>query len=162
MSVAENIHIARTKARQDHFPAWLENLIIVAILLVIAHTIIDDLSIVLNWSGRTRDIIMILGFTFDLFFTAEFVGRGIVSSRTTGFANYIKYERGWVDALSSVPLLLLVSGPAFVYYIIGAESDSAFVGFLSVLKTAKAIRVTRILRLIRIIKLFGKIQNTES
>jgi len=149
---------------QDLFKPIIENIILVAILLVIVHTIVEDLAIVYSWPHQTVVILAFVGFFFDLLFTAEFIGRStIVSKRGKGhFMHYIKYQRGWIDALSSVPLLLLVSGPTVVFFLIGDAQVAMGLSFLSILKTAKAIRVTRILRLIRIIKLFGKIQNTES
>ncbi len=157
----EGIHLSKSH-RQDHFPAWLENLIIVAIIFVIVQTILDDVAIAFHWSHSSRQMLTIAGFAFDLFFTAEFLARSVVSARTTGFMHYLRAQRGWVDLLSSVPLLLLVSGPAVLLIYLGDEHDAMGMGFFSVLKTAKAIRVTRILRLIRIVKLFGRIQNTES
>ncbi|MDH4262835.1 MAG: hypothetical protein OEV78_07320 [Spirochaetia bacterium] len=150
------------EVNKDHFPSVIENLIIITIVLVIGHTIIEDLGAVYNWSHKTMTAIMIAGFLFDLFFTMEFIARSLISKKNNEFGFYIKYQRGWVDALSSIPLLLLVSGPAMFMLLSGSESESIGFGFFSILKTAKAIRVTRILRLIRVLKLFGKIQNTDS
>ena len=157
----QGIHLSKSH-HQDHFPAWLENVIILVIVLVIAQTILDDVAVAFHWSHDVRQQLVLAGFFFDLFFTAEFLARSVVSARTTGFGDYIKHQRGWVDCLSSVPLLFLVSGPAVALILLGAEQDTLGLGFFSVLKTAKAIRVTRILRLIRVIKLFGRIQNTDS
>jgi len=150
------------KQLSDHFPPIIENIIIGMILMVVIFTVVEDLAMVYNWPIRTVRILVLISFIFDIFFTAEFAGRSIISARRGMFKEYILHQRGWIDALSSFPLLLLVSLPAVLYYfsIIGAEG--AGFSFLSILKTAKAIRVTRILRLIRIIKIFGKIQNTES
>jgi len=147
---------------RDHFPPVIENIIILVIVMVIGHTLIEDLGTVYNWSHHTMSIILIAGFLFDLFFTMEFAARSLISHKENRFMFYIKYQRGWIDALSSIPLLLLVSGPGIIMLILGSESDTMGAGFFSILKTAKAIRVTRVLRLIRILKLFGKIQNTES
>jgi hypothetical protein len=150
------------EVNRDHFPSIIENIIILAIVLVIGHTIIEDLAAVYNWPHSAVTILLITGFFFDLFFTMEFTARSLISNKNNGFRFYIKHQRGWVDALSSIPLLLLVSGPALIMYLTGSESEAAGLGFFSILKTAKAIRVTRILRLIRVLKLFGKIQNTDS
>ena len=149
-------------ASNDHFPPLLENIIILVIVLVIGHTILEDLGTVYNWPHKTMVKLLIAGFLFDLFFTMEFSARSFISWKKGQFQMYIKYQRGWVDALSSIPLLLLVSGPALLMLVIGDNSDAAGMGFFSILKTAKAIRVTRVLRLIRVLKLFGKIQNTDS
>ncbi|MDH4199309.1 MAG: hypothetical protein OEV66_02925, partial [Spirochaetia bacterium] len=147
---------------KDHFPAVVENIIIVTIILVIIHTLMEDIGAVYNWPHTTMNILGVTGFLFDLFFTLEFTARSLVSQKRGHFEYYIKYQRGWVDGLSSIPLLLLVSGPAVILLLMGSGSDAMGFGFFSILKTAKAIRVTRILRLIRVLKLFGKIQNTDS
>jgi len=152
----------RHEANRDHFPSIIENIIIVAIVCVIGHTIIEDLGAVYNWPHKTMATILVVGFFFDLFFSMEFIARALISKKRDEFGYYMKYQRGWVDALSSIPLLLLVSGPGVIMLLNGSEGDSFGMGFFSILKTAKAIRVTRILRLIRVLKLFGKIQNTDS
>jgi len=150
------------KHLSDHFPPILENIIIGMILMVVVFTVVEDLAMVYNWSIRTVRLLVLGSFIFDLFFTAEFAGRSIISARRGMFKEYIFHQRGWIDALSSFPLLLLVSLPAVLYYFSIIDAEGVGFSFLSILKTAKAIRVTRILRLIRIIKIFGKIQNTES
>lgn len=147
---------------QDHFPEIIETFIILAIVLVIVHTLLDELSIIYSWSHEAHINIVVTGFIFDLIFTVEFFGRMMVARRLHSVGQYITAERGWVDGLTSVPLLLLVSGPAMVLYFSGHEAAGAGLQFLHILKSAKAIRVTRVLRLIRVVKLFGKIQNTDS
>ncbi|RME92203.1 MAG: hypothetical protein D6767_03705, partial [Candidatus Hydrogenedentota bacterium] len=147
---------------KDHFPAWLENIIIILILAVVVHTVLEDLALIYEWKHSTVVGLTIAGFLFDFLFTAEFVARSIISHKRGQLRLYIQYHRGWIDFLSSIPLLLFVSGPAVLVLMIGHEEAGATLGFLSVLKTAKAIRVTRILRLIRIVKIFGRIQNTDS
>ncbi len=146
----------------DHFPKAIEYFIMVAIVLVIVLIIVEELAIIYHWPHKWIEYLLITAFCFDLLFTIEFAGRSFISARHGHFWYYIRAQRGWVDFLTSIPLLLLVSGPA-VYLIFFADAgEGTFVTALTILKTAKAIRVTRILRLVRIIKLFGKIQNTES
>lgn len=147
---------------QDHFSPLIEYLVIFVIILVIFHTMIEEIATILVWDHSTVNRIVIAGFFFDLFFSVEFIARGITSSRDEGFKTYFFSERGWIDALSSIPLLLLVSGPSVFMILLGIESGNPAFEYLHILKTAKAIRVTRVLRLIRVVKLFGKIQNTES
>ena len=151
------------KHKGDHFPEFVETLIIFVILLVIAHTVLEELSIIYHWDHRWIQNLTIAAFAFDAIFTLEFFGRSIISLREEGFVHYLRSERGWIDFLTSIPLLLFVSGPA-LYLILSHSDEGASKAFqiLVVLKTAKAIRVTRVLRLIRVIKLFGKIQNAES
>jgi hypothetical protein len=133
-----------------------------AILLVIVHTFIFELSIARHWDVFARDILIVSGFVFDLFFTIEFLVRSALSAKKTSILDYWLYERGWVDFLSSVPLLVLDSGPAAYMILTGHVQAESLIGVLNVLKVVKAIRVTRILRLVRIIKIFGKIHNASS
>ena len=146
----------------DHLPGFIETGIILLIILVIGHTITEDIAVIYHWDHRCMFYLTVAGFVFDLIFTAEFAARSIITLKHGHFKHYITQERGWIDALTSFPLLLLVSGPALVVYLTDAHAEGAFFSFLIILKTAKAIRVTRVLRLIRVIKIFGKIQNTES
>lgn len=147
------------------FVAVLENFIIVAIVLVIVQTFLHEYSRVAHWSLRTRNILTISGFVFDLIFSVEFIVRLTASIRRgDGAMAYINFGRGWVDLLSSLPLLLLDSGPALflLLFATGQQEAAAGIGVLNVLKVVKAVRVTRILRLLRVIKIFGKIHNAES
>lgn len=159
-----SIHLQKHhKVTHDHFPEWLEAFIIFAIIAVVGVTIVEDVAIMKHWDIRSLFIITAITFGFDVFFSLEFTARAVITSRRGEFRKYFLGERGWIDLLSSFPLMLLISGPALLFYLLNdPDSEAAAFGFLSVLKTAKAIRVTRILRLIRILKIFGKIQNTDS
>lgn len=148
---------------RDHFPAILENFILVVIVLVVIVSLLDDLAMYYAWGTDFLRVIIILSFIFDTIFTAEFTARSIISNKRGDFNYYILHQRGWVDFLTSIPLLLFVSGPMIIIMLMGDSGEQASAGdFLVILKTAKAIRVTRILRLIRVVKIFGKIQNSES
>lgn len=140
----------------------LENFIIVAIILVIVQTFVYELCILLHWQVRVRDMLMISGLCFDALFTSEFIVRGIASGRRREFVRYFLHERGWVDFISSVPLLLLDSVPSVYMMLAGHIHGDSAMGVMNALKIVKAIRITRILRLLRIIKIFGKIHNVES
>ena len=140
----------------------LENIIIVAIILVIIQTFLHELTIFLHWSIQWRNIMLFSGLFFDVLFTIEFIVRTIAAGRGNHLLSYWIHERGWVDFLSSVPLLILDSGPAAYLYFSGTIHDDSSIGVLNVLKVVKAVRVTRILRLVRIIKIFGKIHNADS
>jgi hypothetical protein len=132
-------------------------------VLVIVQTFLDEYSRYAHWTVDTRNILLYTGFLFDLIFSIEFTLRSIWSKHEKGFFHYLIHERGWIDFLSSFPLLLLDSGPAIYLLFFGHlhESPSAL-EVINIFKVIKAIRVTRILRLIRIIKIFGKIHNAES
>ncbi len=140
-----------------------ENFIIVAIILVIIQTFMHEYAIYAHWGIFARHVILIFGFCFDLIFSIEFLIRSVITSKKGSLKDYWFYERGWVDFLSSLPLLLLDSGPTMYLLAMGGLHDgSSATDVVNVLKVVKAVRVTRILRLVRIIKIFGKIQNTES
>ncbi|MBI3396005.1 MAG: ion transporter [Spirochaetia bacterium] len=147
---------------QDHLPEWIETSIIILILLVVGHTVLEELAVIYHWSHIWHIRLAYAAFAFDLIFSAEFAARTIVTARRGHFKRYITAERGWLDMLTSFPLLLLVSGPTLYLLTVGADTGGAGMQFLVILKTAKAIRVTRILRLLRVIKIFGRIQNTNS
>ncbi|MDA3899896.1 MAG: hypothetical protein PF637_05185 [Spirochaetes bacterium] len=141
----------------------LENFIFICIVLVLIQTFLDDFSVMRSWSVEWRNILLISGFTFDLIFSIEFITRSIANATQKKFVDYFAYRRGWIDFLSSLPLLLLNSGPSLYILLYGdIKGAVAGVGILNALKVVKAIRVTRVLRLIRIVKIFGKIHNTES
>ncbi len=146
----------------DHFSPLVENIIIFGIFLVIILMLVEDIAAIFHWSHQTIVYLTVAAFIFDLLFSVEFVIRSIVSKKRNSFKYYITHQRGWIDFLSSFPLLFFFSGPAVIAYLFGSGEGGLALGFFMILKTAKAIRVARILRLIRLIKLFGKIQNTES
>lgn len=142
--------------------SFFENFILVAIVLVIVQTFLDDFSRISYWSVQTRTILLISGFVFDIIFSLEFSFRTFFAYRDSKITSYWLYKRGWVDFISSFPLLILNSGPAMYFLFFGAGTSDAHVGVFAVAKIAKAVRITRILRLLRIMKVFGKIQNASS
>lgn len=140
----------------------LENVVLIAIVLVLVQTFLEDLATVLSWAVQTRRLLLVAGFVFDLFFTIEFVVRSYDAWRYRRFGDYLWMERGWIDFLASVPLLLLNSGPSLLAMIVGGVSIVGVGGMLNVLKVVKAIRIARVLRLLRVLKIFRRIKNTDS
>lgn len=140
----------------------LENVVIVAIVLVLVQTFLEDLATVLMWSVSVRQTLMILGFIFDVFFTVEFIVRGYDAWRYDRFGEYFWFDRGWIDFLASVPLLVFNSGPAVLALLAGGVSIVGVGGMLNVLKVVKAIRIARVLRLLRVLKIFRRIKNADS
>lgn len=140
----------------------LEGVVIVAIILVLIHTFLQDLAIVLGWAWDTRRVLLIIGFAFDLFFTIEFLVRLYYAVLDRAAGRYFWRERGWIDFLASIPLLLLNSGPAVLALAAGGGTVIGVGGMMNVLKVVKAIRIARILRLLRVLKIFTAIRNTES
>lgn len=142
----------------------LENFIILAIILVLIQTFLEELAILLNWEVKARNILTLAGLFFDFIFTVEFITRLVLASKKKKGKTYFFYERGWIDFLSSIPLLLLNSLPASIIIIFDIPETyfGLGIGIVNILKVVKAVRITRILRLIRILKIFGKIKNTDS
>ncbi|MFW6249737.1 MAG: ion transporter [Alkalispirochaetaceae bacterium] len=140
----------------------LENLVILVIILVLFQTFLEDLAVVLRWSSTSRRILTITGFGFDLFFTVEFLVRLYDAFRYRKMSEYMTHQRGWLDFLASIPLLLLNSGPAVLSLAAGNTMVVGMGGMLNVLKVVKAIRIARVLRLLRLLKIFRRIKNTDS
>lgn len=141
---------------------FFENIVVVAIILVLIQTFLDGYAVLAGWSWEVRRALLFAGFAFDVFFTVEFLSRLYFAfvNRRTGI--YFWYERGWVDLVASIPLLLLSSGPAVLAYWSGSATLLGAAGILNVLKVVKAIRIARILRLLRVLKIFSRIRNTDS
>jgi hypothetical protein len=140
-----------------------EGFIIGAILLVIVQTFLDEYSRFDHWNVKARNILIVSGFLFDLIFSIEFTLRTIWARRGRHTLQYWIHERGWIDFLSSFPLIILDSGPSvYLLFFAHLHQETSALEVINILKVIKAIRVTRILRLIRIIKIFGKIHNAES
>jgi hypothetical protein len=140
---------------------FLETIVMLAIVLVIIFTFIEDLSVYLLWDWSIRKILLYVGFGFDLFFTIEFLFRYIASIARGNTGEYLVHRRGWVDFAASVPLLLFNSGPS-VYFLLSGAAFAGGAGILNILKVIKAVRVARILRMLRVLKIFRNIKSIDS
>ncbi len=140
----------------------LESAVILAIFLVLIQTFLEDFAILTGWKMRFRQQLMITGFFFDLFFTIEFIIRLYYAIANRKAFVYLTIERGWIDFLASIPLLMLNSGPLAFSIFFGGSAFLGLGGMLNLLKVIKAIRIARILRFLRIIKIFRRIKNTDS
>jgi hypothetical protein len=148
-----------TKSAQKE-NVFLENLVILMILLVLVQTVLEEVAILADWPVSLRNILIYTGFGFDIFFTFEFVIR-------FGFArkpmDYFLRERGWLDFMASVPLLAFNSGLLFLTLVFYPDwVIESQVGGFSLLKLVKAIRIARIFRLLRILKAFRRIKYADS
>ena len=139
----------------------IENCILFVIFLVLVQTFVEDLAVLLSWSWGVRRTLIISGFAFDLFFTLEFLVRYFAALKKGRGLTYMVHERGWVDLVASLPLLLLSSGPAVLALSTGGAAAGAG-GFLNILKVVKTVRIARILRLLRLLKVFKKIKFVNS
>jgi hypothetical protein len=140
----------------------LESIIVVAIVLVLVHTFLDDYSILAGWTVAARRWIILLGLGFDILFTIEFFTRLYVALVNREAATYFFRQNGWIDFLASIPLLLFNSLPNTLALLAGAGLVTGLGSFLNVLKVIKAVRIARILRLMRVVKLFRAIRYVRS
>jgi len=141
---------------------FVESIIVIVIFLVLIQTFLDDYAVLVGWNWNIRKILIYTGFSFDLFFSIEFLTRFFSALVKKRGSFYLTQGKGWIDFLASVPLLLLNSGPAFFALITGSGFFFGMGGLLNILKIIKAIRIARILRLLRILKIFKQIKHTGS
>lgn len=141
---------------------FFEGLVTVAILLVLVQTVLEDLAVLLMWEWRWRKALLLAGFGFDVFFTLEFLVRSMAAASEGRFARYLSKERGWIDFLASVPLLVFNSGPEVLSLLYGGAAFVGMAGKLKLLKVVKIIRMARILRLLRGLKLVKQIAYIDS
>ena len=140
-----------------------ENFIFVTIVLVIFQLFFEEFVRYKQTEIFYRNILIFTGFLFDLIFTIEFIVRSYLALKSKKLYFYWFYQRGWVDFLSSIPLLIFNSIPNLFVYIFYANAiRSGSIRIFNILKIVKAIRIARILRLIRVMKILGKIHNAES
>jgi hypothetical protein len=157
MNTKRNYHDA------NNLGSIAENFIIVAIIFALVITILDEFATVYDFSLSARHFIIIASFLTDILFTGEFTARMIVTGKHGAAKHYFMHQRGWIDFLSSIPLLLLSSGPeVLLLFFPELFASGAGLGFISSIKIVKAVRVSRILRLLRLLKVMGKIHNTDS
>ncbi len=142
--------------------AFLENVVIVAIMLVLIQSLVDDVAVLAGWPWAVRLVILFVGVGLDIFFTIEFLSRLYVAYVNRRAAVYFFYERGWVDLIASIPVLLLTSGPAALAYWSGTAMVVGTARMVNVLKVVKAIRIARVLRLLRLLKVFARVEDTGS
>lgn len=140
----------------------LESIVVVAIVLVLIQTFLEDYATLVGWSWTVRRALLFAGFGFDIFFSIEFLTRLYFNFVNRRLSRYFWHERGWVDMLASIPLLLLNSGPSVFALLSGTATLVGIGSILNVLKVVKAIRIARILRLLRVLKIFARIKNTDS
>lgn len=147
----------------NNLGGFVENSIIAIIVFALFITVLDEFATVYEFTVSTRNIILIASFATDLIFSIEFIARIIVTSRHGAAKHYMIHQRGWIDLLSSFPLMLISSGPEVVLMLNpDLLGPGAGLGFMSSIKIVKAVRVSRILRLLRLLKIMGKIHNTDS
>jgi len=161
-TAADTPYIGQSSESLGSVGRFFEGVVTVVILLVIVQTFLDDFSIVMKWTDDHKRILLFVGFGFDFFFTVEFLVRLYNAILRRRAAFYIIHERGWIDFLASIPLLMFSSGPPVIAYLLRESAFLQFGGILNMLKLVKAIRIARILRLLRIVKIFRNIKYADS
>jgi len=154
--------VTGTRSSRGAVTSFLESLVIAAILLVLVQTFLEDFAVLSGWNVEIRNKILLAGFFFDLFFTIEFLTRLYNAIMEGRVGRYFSVERGWIDLLASVPLLMFNSGPYALTLLTGQGIAVGLGGILNLLKVIKAIRIARILRFLRIVKIFRRIKNVSS
>jgi len=144
---------------KSYLGRFFEPLIIVIIFLVILHTFFEEFAIFMEYPASIRRYLIIGSFCFDFIFTVEFFARLFISTKRGNPGRYFSREGGVIDLLSSIPLLILSSGPLLWSTFFGVEAGMlAFLGPFSFLKTFKIVRMVRALRFVRALKILGKIR----
>ncbi len=167
VSIADNAELQRGRtvtesARSPRYVTILENIILIAIVLVIVQSFLEDYSELRNWSWASRRMILYTALVLDVVFSIEFLTRFYFAFIRRRAGHYIRYERGWIDLVASLPLLLFASGPQVAAIIVGGAPIIGLGRSLNLLKIIKAIRIARVLRLLRALKLFRNIKHTDS
>jgi len=141
---------------------FFESLVIIVIIVALVHTFLEDLSILSGWTVAARRWIIWAGLSIDVIFTIEFFCRLYLALAKGQAAEYLFRQRGWIDFIASIPLLVFNSLPSALALLAGAGLVTGLGSFLNVLKVIKAVRIARILRLLRVIKLFRRIRYARS
>jgi len=130
------------------------------ILLAVAQAVLEDVSALAGWPAGPRQLLRLAGFFLDLFFTIEFLARLGLAFGERRAGRYLVRERGWLDFLTGVPLLVLVSGPAAAGLMLGPTLLHSLA--LDTLGVLTAVRVARALRLLRPARLAAGLLPTAS
>ncbi|MFP4644260.1 MAG: ion transporter [Spirochaetales bacterium] len=139
-----------------------ERIVLAAVVLFLVQSLFEDLSVLLDWSRPMRLRLLVAAFVFDLFFTVEFLCRFYFAFVDGRASHYVFKERGWIDFIASVPLLLFSSGPTLFAIAAGGVPLSGMARLLNFRPVAHAIRVARILRLLRVIKIVQYMKHLDS
>jgi len=138
------------------------------ILLAVAQAVLEDVSALAGWPSGPRQLLRLAGFFLDLFFTIEFLARLGLAFGERRAGRYLVRERGWLDFLTGVPLLVLVSGPAAAGLMLGPTPlhslalDTLPASLPGCTWVLTAVRVARVLRLLRPARLAAGLWPTAS
>ena len=146
---------------KEKFRRFVEGIVTAVIILVLVQTLLEDVLVLSEASWTVRRIFIFTGFTFDLFFTGEFLIRGWSALVHRSLGRYLLRKNGWVDLVASIPLLVFTSGPELIALLSGGTFAGAG-AMVGLLKVVKAVRMARVLRLLRLLKIFRRIRFADS
>jgi hypothetical protein len=138
------------------------------LLLAVAQAVLEDVSALAGWPAGPRQLLRLAGFFLDLFFTIEFLARLGLAFGERRAERYLRRERGWLDFLTGVPLLVLVSGPAAAGMMLGPTPlhslalDTLPASLPGCTWVLTAVHVARALRLLRPARLAAGLWPTAS
>ncbi|GEM_PF-6876462 len=129
----------------------LQGIVILAVVATVAQVVLENLAMVIGRGWQERYVLLLVGFGLDVFFTVEFLTRFYAATLHRRLGRYLLRERGWVAFLSSIPVVVLFSGPAVIAVTIGGLPLSGLAG---VFGTAAAFRIAALLRILRVLPVF--------
>src|SRR6056297_2609665 len=93
---------------QGKIRSFFEGLVVLAIILVLIQTFLEDAALIGGWSWDVRKVLLISGFGFDLFFTFEFLVRFFSAALRRETGEYLLHQRG-LDRLARLCAAVVVS-----------------------------------------------------
>ena len=138
-------------SKKDSFGSILITfMILLGIVLIFA----EDIALLAGWSVSSRTLIIFLSFVVDLFFSIEFVVNTVIKSKDKKFKIWFNKENGWIDLISSWPLLLFSSGPLVYGLLLSGAGRRGLVGMMGLLRVVRVFRIARVFRIFRIFRVF--------
>jgi hypothetical protein len=139
-----------------------ELFVFISVILSILFVIAGNMLFYTGWSVRTRNAFLWTGLFFDLVFSVEFLLRSMPAAKDGKFILYIKHETGWIDFLTSIPLLVLYSAP-LLYITLNTEGARGTVFFTEMINVTLVAHLPLVMRCLRVMKLFRviRIYNSE-
>lgn len=141
-------------ARISSFLAGFRFFFACAAILSLILTLAEDACLIAGISWDIRSILAISGFCLDLAFSALFLGHSASVLKKGNLRSYLGSRLGWLDMLSSLPILIFFSGPMVFGILLNVPeslSSGTVFGIAGMLHAARAFRTFRALRLARLI-----------
>ena len=133
----------------------IEPFIVFVIIIAIFQTFFEEYATFSYMSKHIRLILLLAGFAIDIIFSIEFFTRLFVSAKKRAASTYFAREGGFIDFISSLPLLILSSGPlVYVTFFAGKAGIISSIGIFSFFKIVKVVRIARTFRFLRTLKIF--------